>query len=380
MCTRVEKNLKYSYYHKLMLVTNLYKTITIEKLSHITNPIFIDLRSPGEYQTGHILNAMNIPIFDDDERAEVGYTYKNIGVDAAKDLGLSIASKKLPDIVKKIRSLYTNKHTLILYCWRGGMRSRSIVSILELMGIPSFQLVGGYKGYRRHILDALEAFTVKPQIVLLCGSTGVGKSALLHSLANHNIPVIDLEQLANHRGSSFGQVGMGIPETAQNFDAKILEQLQMYNNSPYIVVECESKRIGNVYLPDCLYTKMKTGLKILLYADMEVRISRLIEEYTNNMHNRNMEELLTSLASLGKRLGKKVITQLTTDLKEGRLRNVVKVLLVDYYDPLYGYERANQSGFNLTINCDNLDYALKTVIAFLHELVNKQEVANGNDR
>lgn len=354
-----------------MLVTKLYKTVKIEDVQQLAGePIYIDLRSPIEYKKGHILNAINIPIFDNEERAEIGYVYKNNGVEVAKDLGLAIASKKLPSIVSEIRKLNNSKRAIIVYCWRGGMRSKSIVTILDLMGVQAFQLVGGYKQYRNLILEKLQTFSLHSQIILLCGSTGVGKTKVLNLLAERNIPIIDLEQLANHRGSVFGQIGLGDSETAQNFDSKLLAYLEIYRNSPYIVLECESKRIGNVYLPEFLYQAMKAGKKILLEADFQIRISRLIEEYTD-IYKQNNVALLNSLSCLTKQLGHKKIASLIDDFNKGNVHNVVKILLSDYYDPLYGYERANNKQFDLAVCCNNLDDASDKIIAFLHELENK---------
>ena len=345
----------------------MHKTILLEHVQQLPQPIYIDMRSPAEFSTGHIIGAINIPIFSNEERAEVGTLYKQVGVEQAKELGLRIASGKLPHIVTQIRDLYKTGRPVIVYCWRGGMRSKSIVTILNLMGVQVSQLLGGYKAYRRHVLDSLLNFKINPQIIVLCGSTGVGKTSLLQLLENKGIPIIDLEKLANHRGSVFGQVGLGESVTAQCFDTAILKELNNLNDQPYIVVECESKRIGNVYLPDCLYQAMQSGTQILLHTDIETRISRLIAEYTN-LDETNTNAITVSLKALSKRFSAKKMDELLLNFSQGKIRNVVRTLLVDYYDSLYGYEKSDQRNYKATINCDDLELASLQIINYLEEL------------
>jgi len=342
----------------------LHKVININEAQSIENPIYIDMRSPSEYQRGHIPYSVNIPLFTDKERAIVGTIYKTVGVEEAKQKGLEIVSAKLPDTISQIRSLYQTGRRVIVYCWRGGMRSKSVVTVLNLMGIQAFQLLGGYKAFRNYVLSQLANFKLNPEIIVLCGSTGVGKTHLLTMLANKNQPVIDLEKLANHRGSAFGQIGLGQPATAQNFDALLLQELQSLNDQPYIIVECESKRIGNVYIPDVLYKAMQTGKRILVYANIEVRISRLIEEYTD-LYNQNSDAIMASIRVLHKRIGMKKTAQLLSDFSEGKLRDCVYTLLVDYYDPLYGYEKSNYANYNYVVNANNLEKASEEIIEYL---------------
>ena len=348
------------------VVILLHKVIALEDALKIEKPLFIDMRSPGEYEQGHIPGAINIPLFNDHERAEVGTIYKQVGVIEAKQRGLAIVSSKLPELVNQIRSFYQTGYSIIIYCWRGGMRSKSVVTVLDLMGITAYQLIGGYKAYRRFVLDRLRTFELRPEIIVICGSTGVGKTALLGKLAEKQVPVIDLESLANHRGSVFGQVGLGKPQTAQNFDALLLQELQRLNEKRYVVVECESKRIGNVYLPDVLYQAMRRGKKILVQADLETRVSRLIAEYVDVYRN-NTEALLVSLKTLAKRLGTRKVTALSDKLLRGEVRDVVRILLTDYYDPLYGYETANPDHFDLVVDANNLVQAACQIVEYLEQ-------------
>lgn len=323
------------------------------------------MRAPAEYADGHIPGAVNIPLLDDDERRIVGTIYKKDGPEEAKQHGLGMVSGKLPELVSQIRDLYRSGRTVVVYCWRGGMRSKSVVSVLELMGIPAFQLLGGYKVHRRYVLDELAAFDLRPQVVTLCGSTGVGKTTLLKLLADRGAAVIDLEQLANHRGSAFGQVGLGRPATAQNFDALLLIELRRLNDSPYILVECESKRIGNVYIPEVLFAAMKRGPRILAHASLETRVARLMEEY---LANYSADEIRDSLTTLSKRLGAAKTGKLLAAFAAGEVATVVRQLLVDYYDPLYGYETAKDDEFAYRVDAENLSLAATAVMGYLNTL------------
>lgn len=344
----------------------MHKILTVDEALKLDDVLYIDMRSPNEYETGHIPGAINIPLFSNEERAEVGTIYKNIGVEEAKMKGLGIVSDKLPELVSTIRSLYKKNSTVVIYCWRGGMRSKSVVTILEIMGITSYQLLGGYKAYRRYVLDSLEQFDIKAKIVVLCGSTGVGKTLLLTKLDEKGVAVIDLEKLANHRGSAFGQVGLGRPATAQNFDANLLEELQRLNDQPYIVVECESKRVGNVYLPNVLYNAMQQGLKVFVKASIETRIDRLIKEYTG-IYNENYDGIVNSLKTLSKRLGAKKTQQLYQDFTDGRIHEMVRTLLIEYYDPLYGYETCSLADYDFSVDAENIEQAACAIINYLNQ-------------
>jgi tRNA 2-selenouridine synthase len=349
------------------VVNNLHRIISLDEALKLDKPIFIDMRAPSEFRDGRIPGAVNVPLFSDEERRVVGTIYKQVGSDDAKQTGLSLVSSKLPAIVNRIRTFHKEGHTVVVYCWRGGMRSKSVVSVLELMGIPAYQLLGGYKSYRRYVLDSLTEFNLKPKIVVLCGSTGVGKTTILNMLISKNIPVIDLEKLANHRGSAFGQVGLGRSETAQNFDALLLEELKQLNDQPYIIVECESKRIGKVYLPNVLYDAMQTGIKILAHAGVETRIGRLMDEYMD-VFNNNHDQIYASLESLKNRLGAKKTQRLLDAFSANQVKEVVHTLLVDYYDPLYGYEKADPASFDFVVDAENLELASTKIIQYLNSL------------
>lgn len=342
------------------------QVISIEQALNLSSCLFVDTRSPSEFEQGHIPGAVNVPLLEDEERAIVGTLYKKKGPEEAKQKGLEIVSGKLSDMVKDIASKMSSmpSASLVVYCWRGGMRSKSVLTILELMGITGKQLSGGYKSYRRYVQDRLLDFSLRPKMIVLCGSTGVGKTTLLQILAERGVPVIDLEMLANHRGSAFGQVGRGKPATAQNFDAIILQLLEQYNEEPYIIIECESKRVGNVYLPNNLYQAMQSGHKILTKAKIETRVQRLILEYTDVLIPHD-PEILQSINSLTKKLGRKRVAQLTMDYETGNLAGFTKALLEEYYDPLYAYETASPDQFDLVVDAEDFNHAAEEIVKYI---------------
>lgn len=325
------------------------------------------MRSPKEFADGSIPGAINIPLFSDAERAEIGTIYCHDSPDNAKMRGLSLVAPKLPAMVAKIKRLTESRRPVVVYCWRGGMRSKSITSVLELMDIEAYQLEGGYKAFRHYVLDRLSSFPFKPIVYVLCGSTGVGKTAVLRKLQARGLPVLDLERLANHRGSIFGPIGLGRPQTSKNFDALLLQELERLNQSDYLLVECESKRIGNSYLPDFLLQAIKKGPKILLYTDIETRVGRLLEEYLP-ASGRDLTPFHEAIAGLQHKLGKKKVAALQRQLAEGQCHDVVKELLTAYYDPLYKYERIDPSAYILMVDATDLNQAVETIFTFFRNL------------
>jgi len=342
--------------------------ITVSDALKLKKKLFIDTRSPLEFERGHIPGAQNIPLLSNDERAVVGTSYAQEGSSQAKHKGLEIVSGKLPDIVLEIEQLSKKDIPIIIHCWRGGMRSKSVVSILDIMGIPAMQLLGGYKAYRNYVLSEIGDFSYPP-IVMLCGSTGVGKTEVLKLLAMRDEPVIDLEGIANHRGSMFGHVGLGTGTSAQNFDAQLLNELYRFKESPYIILECESKKIGNIYLPDTLFTAMRGAHRILLSAPIEIRVKRLCGEYCSK------EALLDPLIedrikALLPKLGRQKVNKMLIDFQAGKLEELITDLLMDYYDPLYGYEEKpdGATSFVLQVNATELSEATQSVFQYLEHL------------
>ncbi len=234
------------------------KLICVREALKLKQPVFIDVRSLGEFAEATIPGAINIPIFSDEERAAIGTIYKNENPEKARELGLEIVSPKLPGLVKAVKEA-SKSGTPVLFCWRGGSRSESLCSILRLMKMSGYRLEGGYKAYRQFILEELANYDFPPKLLVLHGFTGGGKTEILHRLAKLGHPVLDLEGLAGHRGSAFGSIGIEDVRGQKQFDALLYNRLEELKDQPYVLMEAESKRIGRVNMPDYLFEQKNNG-------------------------------------------------------------------------------------------------------------------------
>lgn len=337
--------------------------INIEELKTLGHPILVDVRSEGEFSEATIPGSVNIPLFNNAERAEVGTTYTQTSPSLARELGLRIVSPKLPDIVKKVEEL-SKKGPLVLFCWRGGMRSKSLASVVDLMGIPVYRLQGGYKAYRTQIVDYYEN-QLPFQVVVLRGNTGVGKTELLKKLRAEGYPAIDLERLANNRGSVFGAIGLGSSPSQKKFEGLLYEELEALSQFSYIIVECESRRIGRVTLPASIFTAMKEGIQILHCDSMENRVQRLLREYAAVPDA--LREIRTALERLVKTLGHVKVQELRTLLDGGCLDRFTERLLVEYYDKLYAYPNEPSLEYDFCLNYAEPVKAIKELEHYLDD-------------
>ncbi len=343
----------------------MIQEITAEGLGRLTNPVFVDVRSESEFAEATIPGAVNLPIFSDLERAEIGTVYKQVSPLAAKDLGLSLAAPKLPTMVKQCREL-EGRGPLVFFCWRGGMRSRAVAGIMDLMGIKTYRLAGGYKAYRQSVVRFWQRDPLPFGVVVIRGNTGTGKTQLIQSLRLRGRPAIDLEKLANNRGSVFGAVGLGPPPSQKSFEAGLAEEVRAFEPAKWIVVECESKRIGRVTLPNSLHQGMERGKQILVFDTVENRVQRLVQEYTS--FSSAGLELETALNRLRQRLGNETVEQLKSWLGAGTYAPFVRLLLEEYYDPLYGYPNQPDPAYHESISMADPDRALQQVEEFLDKL------------
>lgn len=343
----------------------MIKEITVQELKNLAHSILVDVRSEGEFAEATIPGAVSLPLFNNVERAQIGTTYTQTTPSLARELGLSIISPKLPQLVKTVEEM-AKKGPLVLFCWRGGMRSKSLATVVELMGVPIYRLVGGYKAYRTQVLDYHEA-KLPYQVVVLRGNTGVGKTDLLGQLRAEGYPAIDLEKLANNRGSVFGAMGLGSPPSQKKFEGLLYEELVSLSDFPYIIVECESKRIGRVTLPINFYNAMQEGIQVLHCDSLENRVQRLLKEYTsvpNALH-----EIGVALERLIKTLGHVKVRELRTLLETGCLDVFTERLLVEYYDKLYAYPNEPNSDYAFYLNYQEPVKALRELEGYLDEKV-----------
>ena len=346
----------------------MIKEISVQELNSLDDPILVDVRSEGEFAEATIPGSVNLPLLDNIERAEVGTTYTQATPSLARELGLRIVSPKLPDLVKKVEEL-SKKGPLVLFCWRGGTRSKSLATVVDLMGIPIYRLQGGYKAYRSQVVDFFQ-MKLPYHVVVLRGNTGVGKTDLLGRLRVEGYPAIDLEKLANNRGSVFGAMGLGSPPSQKKFEGLLYEELQTLSQFSYIIVECESKRIGRVTLPDHLFAAMQEGTQILQYDSLENRVQRLLMEYASVPNA--LEEIKTALERLVKTLGHVKVGELRTLLETDSLDLFTERLLVEYYDKLYAYPNEPSSDYAFDLNYDEPVKALRELECYLDEKVAQQ--------
>lgn len=342
--------------------------IEISEALDRSNVIFIDVRSPGEYKEASIPGAVNIPLFDDQEHRLLGITFREKGEAIARRIALGMASPKLTELVDQITAA-SGSNIPLLYCYRGGLRSLSLYQILKLSGIKTMRLKRGYKGFRRHINERLKNYVLEKEIHVLHGLTGVGKTAVLEELERKSLPVINLEAIAGHRGSVFGAIGMNTTRSQKDFDALLLQQLDRYKDAPYFLIEGESRRIGNIYLPAFLSEAMEKGNKILLTASIEIRARRIVEIYApTDMANKEMEELQNSLYSLSRRMGKQKVNSLIRMLQEGHYLDVAKILCADYYDHFYSDSHLDHANFEVIIDATDIKNAATQIADRLNVL------------
>jgi len=297
--------------------------------------LLVDARSPAEFADGTIPGAVNVPIFDDLERAEVGTLYKQQGNAAARRLGVERVAPKIPALIRQVEeALGAASPPVLVFCWRGGMRSRALVDFLNLAGIPARQVAGGHKAFRRHVLDYFEHGTWG-RLLVLRGLTGTGKTRLLHELQGQGYPVLDLEGLACHRGSAFGAVGLEAQPTQKNFEALLWDAMRRIPDDGYALSEGESRHIGRLILPGRVYDALQLETSLWIETPMEQRIDIILEDYPAREAQAHLFE--RPIRAITERLGKEKVQRLLDHLGERNWRELVRELMVDYYDPLYAH-------------------------------------------
>lgn len=304
-----------------------------EKSSASVDSILLDVRSPSEYRSETIPGAINIPIFNDEERSLIGTIYKQESAEKAKKIGVEAVSKKLPDIYDKVVKLNGQYNKLVFFCARGGLRSTSLVSLFSPLGIGAFKLDGGYKGYRKYINNTLPDIVKEIQFIVLYGNTGTGKTHILEALQDEGMDILDLEGCANHRGSILGSVGLGRQHTQKMFESLVYESL-INRKSNLVFVEGESRRIGKDIIPNYIYDGMKNGINIKIEASIEKRINNILRDYVHDTD----EELIESLNYLRQHLSDKIVDEFIELVANHEYRTVIKELITKYYDPLYEYK------------------------------------------
>ena len=335
----------------------------------------VDVRSPAEYAEDHLPGAINCPVLDDAERIRVGTLYKQSPFEAKK-IGAALVAH---NISRHLEQRWLGKpkswHPLI-YCWRGGQRSGAMTHILRQIGFAAEQLEGGYKSYRRHVLQQLQVVPEKFSWRVLCGLTGSGKSLLLAALHQAGAQVLDLEQIARHRGSVLGDMPNEAQPAQKGFDSQVLARLQSFDPARPVYVESESKKIGLLQVPDALIEAMWASPCLRLECALPVRVTLLREEYVHFLHDPAL--LRQQLDRLQGMYSNELLARWHALCEAKAWDEFIAELLERHYDPAYNksirghypnYEQAYRLSLN-SLNEDAFDVLAYETLAFPGDFVN----------
>ncbi|RHW42229.1 tRNA 2-selenouridine(34) synthase MnmH [Neobacillus notoginsengisoli] len=346
------------------------REITMEELNELKNPVIIDVRSPVEFKEGAIPGAINVPLFSDEERSDIGIIYKKDGSDAAKWKAMEIVSPKIPNLLRTIKEHTGPSGMPIIQCWRGGMRSKAVTAFLEFSGVSARRLQGGYKAFRQYSLKRIPELLPQKSIVIH-GMTGTGKTEVLHLLADKGYPVIDLEHLAGHRGSIFGAIGLGEGNSQKTFDAMLYKRLAELGKPAYTIMEAESKRIGRIVQPNELMDVKTYGIHVQIHLPMEQRLKLIEHEYITPYEQEPWyhEKVKSALERIKKRIKiPEAKNKLEDDLDKKNYRGMIKTLLESYYDPMYEHKQLEYVGEFKDIYADSIEDAARKIEDYLAEL------------
>ena len=314
-----------------MSLTKIPAADVLNRLSEFSD--VIDARSEGEFAEDHLPGAINWPSLNNEERKLVGTEYKQISAFDAKKRGAALVAKNIArhlerDVIHKPRDWQP-----LVYCWRGGKRSGSLALILDQIGFNVTLVDGGYKAFRAALVADLPPLAAQFDYRVVCGTTGSGKTRLLQALAAQGAQVLDLEALANHRSSVLGVIP-GLPQPTQKaYDSLIWAALKSFDASRPVYIESESKKVGNVAIPEGLITAMRAAPCLQLDLSENERVALLLEDY--DFFVKDIEFFCDRLGALTQARGKDVVTDWQTRSRSGDVASVVRELLVNHYDPVY---------------------------------------------
>jgi len=338
---RGRRHLHTKQYDKRQLSSRLLRLPLVSQTAQVSISDFLtaagpilDVRSPGEFEQGHIPGAISFPLFSNEERAQVGTCYKQQSREQAVELGFDLVGPKLGDFIRQAKAILrergcANASTVRIHCWRGGMRSSAIAWALNLAGFHTTTLQGGYKSFRQWVRSTL---ATPKQIVLLGGMTGTAKTDILHALIEQGEQVLDLEGYANHRGSSYGALCLPPQPSTEQFENLLARQWHSFDAQQPTWIEAESRRVGSCRIPAELFDQMEAAFALEITRPVAERVALLVKIYGQA----NTEELVAATERIRKRLGGQRTQDAIAAIKAGDLTTAVTITL-DYYDRTYRY-------------------------------------------
>jgi len=292
----------------------------------------IDVRTPAEFAEDHVPGAINRPVLSDEERATVGTLHAKASAFEAKKLGAALISRNIAGIVEELRDR-PREFAPLVYCWRGGQRSRALAHVMNEIGWRAAQLEGGYRAYRRHVVAALETWPARHAYRVICGLTGSGKSRLLAALEREGAQTLDLEGLARHRGSLLGDLPDDPQPSQKMFESLLLGALQGFDPARPVFVESESKKIGRLQVPEALLVAMRGSPCVRVDLPRQLRVALLEEEYAHFLADPSL--LAARLEPLVPLQGRATIDRWNALAASRDFDTLVEELLVAHYDPVY---------------------------------------------
>lgn len=315
-------------------------------LQHAENTPIVDVRSESEYHSGHIPGSRNIPLLNNEQRTLVGTLYKQSGKEAAVLKGLQLAGPQFYDLFKQLRKA-SHERKLLVYCWRGGLRSNIMAWLMSLADYDLYLLQGGYKAWRAEVASTMAKSW---QWTILSGKTGSGKTAALQHLKAMGEQVLDLEHYASHRGSAFGHIGLAPQPTVEHFENLLAAQMRQFETEKPVWAEGESRFIGKVRIPDAMYNQMMESPLIEIDMDTEARKQRIWQEYGGF----DKQALVQATLLLERKLGGDRTKIAVEALEAGNWSAWLDILL-HYYDKTYSHSLAQRQGAAVAFVSPNIE-------------------------
>ena len=305
----------------------------IKKWNNKKFDTIIDVRSPLEFAEDHIVGAINCPVLSDLERQKVGTIYKKESSFKAKIIGSSLTAKNIAFHIENKFMEKKGSWQPLIYCWRGGQRSKAFSIVLSEVGWRTNQLKGGYKEYRNQVINFLDNIGPKLKITLISGKTGSAKTKILKSIENEGGQILDLEGLANHKGSLLGKIPDLIQPSQKFFESLIFNKIQKLNLKDKIYIEAESSKIGNIHIPKSIWKKMINSPRIEISANVELRAKFLVSDYDYMCNDPTLINPI--IKGLKNRLSKKLFDEWTNLIDRKKWFDLTKSFLENHYDPSY---------------------------------------------